>query len=120
MKSFAILFVTLFLITACQPKEALSVAEETPKKKTVKEQNKETEKEVVLKPCTKEAKQCPNGKVVGRNPRKNCEFAPCEVPKTNKETVVCPTDVKECPDGSFMGRDHYNDCKFKDCPNSIQ
>jgi hypothetical protein len=27
--------------------------------------------------CTMEAKACPNGSYVGRDPQKNCEFRPC-------------------------------------------
>jgi len=27
--------------------------------------------------CTMEAKQCPDGSYVGRDPAKNCEFRPC-------------------------------------------
>lgn len=27
--------------------------------------------------CTMEAKVCPDGSYVGRNPAKNCEFNPC-------------------------------------------
>jgi hypothetical protein len=27
--------------------------------------------------CTMEAKACPDGSSVGRNPEKNCEFNPC-------------------------------------------
>jgi hypothetical protein len=27
--------------------------------------------------CTMEAKACPDGSSVGRNPEKNCEFDPC-------------------------------------------
>ncbi|HWM43297.1 MAG TPA: hypothetical protein VNP36_12730 [Burkholderiales bacterium] len=27
--------------------------------------------------CTMEAKACPDGSYVGRNPQKNCEFKPC-------------------------------------------
>jgi hypothetical protein len=27
--------------------------------------------------CTMEAKVCPDGSYVGRNPAKNCEFDPC-------------------------------------------
>jgi hypothetical protein len=27
--------------------------------------------------CTMEAKACPDGSYVGRNPGKNCEFNPC-------------------------------------------
>ena len=119
MKSITILLITLFLITACQPKEVNSEAVEQPIKEVVKE--KEPQKEVVLMPCTKEAKQCSNGNMVGRNPRNNCEFDSCDdEPVKKKEPVMCSADVKECPDGSFVSRDHYNNCKFKDCPNSEQ
>jgi hypothetical protein len=27
--------------------------------------------------CTMEAKACPDGSYVGRNPQRNCEFNPC-------------------------------------------
>jgi hypothetical protein len=27
--------------------------------------------------CTEEAKVCPDGSIVGRNPNLNCEFNPC-------------------------------------------
>merc|ERR1712013_791674 len=28
--------------------------------------------------CTADAKECPNGKYVSRDPKNNCEFKPCE------------------------------------------
>ena len=120
MKSI-ILIITLLLLIACQPKEASSETIKQPAKDTVNETVKEekSEDEVVLMPCTKEAKQCDNGKMVGRNPKNNCEFDPCEDKPVKKiKPVMCPTDVKECADGSFVSRDHYNNCRFKDCPNS--
>ena len=72
----------------------------------------------VTKPmaCTKDARQCPDGRVVGRDPYNNCEFKPCEELKEKKEPMMCTADVKQCPDGSYVGRDSYNDCKFKECP----
>lgn len=114
MKLFLIILTTLFLLAACQPKDVNSEAVDTPLTEPVKE----PKKEVTLKPCTKEAKQCPNGRAVVRNPRNNCEFDPCDPSNIKKQPVMCPTDVKECPDGSFVSRDHYNNCKFKECPAS--
>lgn len=113
IKSIAILSFVLFLFTACKPKETHSSTNEPVEKEAA---------EVVLKACTKEAKQCTNGKTVGRNPKNNCDFDPCETPnpKSKKNPVMCSADVNECPDGSYVGRDHNNNCKFKDCPNSEQ
>lgn len=121
IKSIVIFTLTLLLVTGCQPKENHTVAVD-PVNNEVTDDVKTKEPKVVLKGCTKEAKQCPNGRVVGRNPKNNCEFDPCEKksPKSNKDSVMCPADVKECPDGSFVSRDHKNNCKFKECPNSEQ
>jgi len=119
MKSI-ILIIILLLLIACQPKEANSDAIKQPAKESVKETDKKhPQDEVVFMPCTKEAKQCDNGKMVVRNPKNNCEFDPCEgKPVKKNNPVMCSTDEKQCPDGSFVGRDHYNNCRFKDCPNS--
>jgi hypothetical protein len=66
--------------------------------------------------CTMEAKICPDGSAVGRNPKNNCEFDACPVVKDESTGILCTQDVKECADGSFVGRDPENDCKFKLCP----
>jgi len=62
--------------------------------------------------CTLEAKQCPDGSYVGRDPEKNCEFNECPTIK------ACTDDAKLCPDGSSVGRDSANNCEFKDCPST--
>ena len=45
-------------------------------------------------PCTKDAKVCPDGTVVGRDPANNCEFFPCK----DCSKVLCIKPV--CKDGS--------------------
>ena len=91
----------VLFITACQQKEILQeITKETPE----------------LKACSKEAKICPNGRTVSRNPEINCEFNSCDRKKAKVEPIMCTADVKECPDGSYVGRDHYNNCKFRECP----
>jgi len=59
--------------------------------------------------CTKEAKLCPDGSSVGRDPHNNCEFEPCP------SEIVCIDDVKLCSDGSAVVRDPHNNCEFKPC-----
>ncbi len=61
--------------------------------------------------CTMDAKLCPDGSYVGRDPQNNCEFKPCP-------TSVCITDTKLCPDGTYVPRDPQNNCEFKPCPGS--
>jgi len=63
--------------------------------------------------CTMDAKQCPDGSFVGRNPNNNCNFYPC--PESNNDTKMCTLDVKQCPDGSFVGRNPNNNCVFFPC-----
>ncbi len=60
--------------------------------------------------CAKDAKLCPDGSSVGRDPYNNCEFEPCPI------EIVCIDDVKICQDGSAVVRDPYNNCEFKPCP----
>eukprot|EP00754_Rhynchopus_humris_P030959 Rhum_TRINITY_DN15305_c0_g3::Rhum_TRINITY_DN15305_c0_g3_i1::g.151678::m.151678 len=71
------------------------------------------------KPCTKDAKVCPDGTVVGRDPANNCEFFPCKdcslvkcllpVCKDGSTPVIlegdcCPTCRKQCKlsDGTLV------------------
>jgi len=61
--------------------------------------------------CTQEAKLCPNGAYVGRNPDNGCEFFPCP---PNQD---CDKDAFRCPDGSIVGRDPNQNCDFI-CPGS--
>ena len=118
MKNLLILCVTITLVTACQPKDTKSETEITETSPINVESNNQPVKEVVLKACTKEAKVCPDGNSVGRDPKNNCEFYACNTATKKKSSVMCPADVKECPDGSFVGRNHKNNCRFKDCPGS--
>jgi branched-chain amino acid transport system substrate-binding protein len=72
------------------------------------------------KPCTMEAKICPDGSGVGRT-GPNCEFAPCPGEKastspSNPILKVCPEDAKICPDGSSVVRIGPT-CEFAACPN---
>lgn len=112
MKKCLIMSLLLIAILGCQQKEVATVKEETPVKKS------ESPK---IKGCTKDAKMCPDGRTVGRNPENNCEFFACDSAterkkkKMNKQTM-CPADAKQCPDGSWVGRDNYNNCNFKECP----
>ena len=113
MKKTTLFTLALLALTACQQNEAQSTDES----------NKiEISKTPALKACSKEARMCPDGSTVGRNPQKSCEFDACS--KNNTKPIskpyakMCTADVKECPDGSYVGRDHYNNCKFKDCPTS--
>ena len=65
----------------------------------------------IPKACTAEAKLCPDGASVGRNPLKNCEFNPCP-----SEIKPCQKDARVCPDGTAQVRDPYNNCEFPKCP----
>jgi hypothetical protein len=111
MKISLITFLCFMLTVSCKQKETAKPIE-----------NPTT---TVLTACSKDAKQCPNGRVVGRNPENNCEFDPCPEVKpaaTNTPQLLnekmCTADMHECPDGSFVSRDHSNNCKFKDCPST--
>lgn len=107
MKTIFILTIILMLNSCTQEPEAT--------KEPAPVQNQSS----VEKPkaCTKDAKMCPDGRTVGRNPAKNCEFDECETQPVKKEPLMCTADVKQCADGSYVGRDPYNNCKFKDCPS---
>lgn len=48
--------------------------------------------------CTEEAKICPDGSTVGRDPNNNCEFSPCLVDGKN----YVSTDPEECKLIKFM------------------
>ena len=52
--------------------------------------------------CTLEAKICPDGSAVGRNPNKNCEFDPCPSYVFDK-SKFCP-DIGDCQDLGFESR----------------
>ena len=62
--------------------------------------------------CTLEAKACPDGSSVGRNPAKNCQFDEC-----SQSVTACTDDAKICPDGSSVGRISPS-CEFEDCPTN--
>jgi hypothetical protein len=116
-----LLLASLFLLTVISCKENESQDTNTPP--TIPVDAKQNINQIKF--CTKDAKACPDGTSVGRNPKNNCEFDPCPTKAVKekplkKEPVMCTADVKECSDGSFVGRDHYNNCKFKDCPNGDQ
>lgn len=68
-----------------------------------------------IKACTKEAKMCPNGEVVGRDSLNNCEFNPCTKKSKQNSKKLCTADVKQCANGKFVGRDANNNCQFPDC-----
>ena len=108
MRIIFITLLTLLVTVSCKQKED-------------SKPSKEVERPEVLMACTKEAKQCPDGSVVGRNPKNNCEFNSCpkvkisKKPKDNKGKM-CTAEMKECSDGSLVGRDHYNNCEFRQCP----
>ena len=79
--------------------------------------------ENTVKACSKEAKVCADGKVVGRNPIHDCNFDPCSnklnsTQKKNHSKAFCTADVKQCPDGTFVGRDANNNCQFSACTGS--
>jgi len=65
----------------------------------------------VVRGCTEEAKECPDGSFVSRT-GPNCEFPEC--PTTNG----CPEDLRECPDGTTVAR-AGPDCKFPDCDENV-
>jgi len=60
--------------------------------------------------CTEEAKMCPDGSFVSRNPELGCRFDPCPEP------VACAADVKICEDGSSVSRNPALNCDFDPCP----
>lgn len=64
--------------------------------------------------CTEEAKVCPDGRTVSRDPEHDCDFPSC--PKPPQENESCAEDTKECPDGTALERDRMNYCQFPECP----
>lgn len=78
--------------------------------------------------CTQDAKVCPDGGHVSRNPANNCAFDACPTHHTrptprNGNTYTnrlipygCPTDSMRCPDGSSVMRVPANNCSFAPCP----
>ncbi|KAA3640916.1 MAG: hypothetical protein DWP95_07755 [Proteobacteria bacterium] len=93
------LFISLFLlliVTGCQPQS----------------DNEQTLTSEAMA-CTKDAKICPDGQTVSRNPDLNCQFDPCPEPASE---IECMEDMKQCPDGSFVRRDASLNCQFKPCP----
>jgi branched-chain amino acid transport system substrate-binding protein len=68
------------------------------------------------RPCTMEAKICPDGTGVGRT-GPNCEFAPCpgEKTETSPPQKACTEDARVCADGSSVVRVGPN-CEFAACP----
>ena len=67
--------------------------------------------------CTEDAKQCPDGSVVVRDPNNNCEFFPCPETTPTPKSIICPKDIKNCPDGTVVGRNPDDDCNFYPCPD---
>jgi hypothetical protein len=66
--------------------------------------------------CTMDAKVCPDGSAVGRDPANGCEFFPCPDAADPNEPVACTADARICPDGSGVGRDGARGCTFQPCP----
>ena len=54
--------------------------------------------------CTEEAKICPDGSGVGRNPAKNCEFDPCPLEFVTDAEQCEGGEMATCPDGSQYQR----------------
>lgn len=100
MKSAVISVLTFFLLLGCQTDSSDSP-------------DKSSEQTA----CRKDAKICPDGQTVTRNPDLNCDFNPCPEPASE---VECMGDMKQCPDGSFVIRDPQQDCHFKACPDPDQ
>jgi hypothetical protein len=61
--------------------------------------------------CTEEAKLCPDGSSVARDPGNNCEFTPCQEIKAAK----CSDTVFMCPDGRIVYQDPLDNCEFAPC-----
>ena len=98
---YASIFILFMTITSCQQNNTEKLTNNEPK--------------VKIKACSKEARECTNGRTVSRNPANNCEFDSCDKQLNKVEPQICTADVKECPDGIFVGRDPYNKCEFKPC-----
>ncbi len=106
-----ILSIAICLIISCKQKDSVQEDNNTSQAKT-------NETMVQQKACTKDAKLCPNGRSIMRNPQNNCEFDPCPTKSAKIEEKLCTADVKQCSDGSYVGRDGFNNCQFNGCPPS--
>lgn len=60
--------------------------------------------------CAEDAKICPDGTVLVRQPELDCQFPACP-----SDPIACAADAKRCPDGSYVGR-VGPDCQFATCP----
>jgi hypothetical protein len=67
--------------------------------------------------CTMDAKTCPDGSAVGRDPSNGCEFYPCPADDDAAWSRVCTQEAKMCADGSSVGRDSDRACAFDPCPD---
>jgi|CXWL01.1.fsa_nt_gi hypothetical protein len=101
---FSCCFLALLICRSSALEDLLSVNSEN------KPQENPSHIDIQKPDCTKEAKVCPDGEVVGRNPNNNCEFDPCP------STQACTAEAKLCPDGSGVGRNPKNNCEFDPCP----
>ena len=84
--------------------------------------------ETPQKACTKEAKMCPDGSYVGRDPNLNCEFKPCpnqtkcgcytecDESGCHEICIECPLEKEvDCSDGYDNDFDGMTDCQDSDC-----
>jgi len=67
--------------------------------------------------CSQSVFQCEDGHYVRQDPHNDCNWYPCEPPRSPKQSgPPCETDLFTCPDGSYVERDLDNGCKFFECP----
>ncbi|MCX6695283.1 MAG: Kazal-type serine protease inhibitor family protein [Candidatus Altiarchaeota archaeon] len=61
--------------------------------------------------CTQEAKVCPNGRTVSRDPENNCEFVPCPTPVTlTAEEAASIAAASDCTaEGTLTNNTYYNE-----------
>jgi len=62
--------------------------------------------------CTMDAKACPDGSYVGRDPENDCAWHRCP-----GEVQACTKELKICPDGTGVGRTGPH-CAFAPCPGA--
>lgn len=69
------------------------------------------------KACTKDAKVCPDGSGIGRDPYNNCEWQPC--PSEN-QCGTCKREYDECMTQEMVGIEKICEPKYKECLNRCQ
>ncbi|GAB9476454.1 hypothetical protein Gpo141_00013519 [Globisporangium polare] len=73
---------------------------------------------VWLQACFDDAKLCPGGEMMFREPQRNCEFGACFDIDAQMQDVSCDNGGSTCANGDIVYRDASNSCNFPACPTA--